>query len=197
VLIITGKFEEAKALELCGKYFGSIPKPARTLDATYTEEPPQDGERIVTLRRVGVVGNVGVAYHMPSASHADWAPLNLLGGLVSQSPNGRLYKALVESKLATSAFAGADNSHDPGLFFASASCEPDNLDKVRDVLVTTLETLSNQAFTDEEVNKAKVRSKRNAEMLPSNSSMMAMSLSSAAAHGDCGCCSSNGIESRP
>ena len=40
----------------------------------------------------------------PSASHADWAPLSLLGGIISQSPNGRLYKALVESKLATSAF---------------------------------------------------------------------------------------------
>ena len=90
VLIVAGKFDEAKALALVEKYLGSIPKPARKLDATYTEEPPQDGERTVTLRRVGAVGSVGVAYHVPAASHADWAPLSLLGGIISQSPNGRL-----------------------------------------------------------------------------------------------------------
>src|SRR5215813_8934575 len=100
VLIVAGKFDEAKALELVQKYLGSIPKPPRKLDDTYTEEPPQDGERTVVLRRVGGVGNVGVVYHIPSAAHPDWAPLSLLAGLLSQSPNGRLYQALVESKKA-------------------------------------------------------------------------------------------------
>src|SRR6516162_9809563 len=78
VLIVAGKFEEPKALALVQKHLGSIPKPARKLDNTYTEEPPQDGERTVILRRVGTVGSVGVGYHMPSAAHPDWAPLTLL-----------------------------------------------------------------------------------------------------------------------
>ena len=125
-----------------------------------------------------------MAYHVPAASHADWAPLSLLGGIISQSPNGRLYKALVESKLATSASARSDNAHDPGLFFASASCPPETLDAVRDALVKTLESLGDVPFTDDEVNKAKVRSKRNAEMLQSNSQAMAQALSSASSHGD-------------
>ncbi|HEY1378048.1 MAG TPA: pitrilysin family protein [Gemmataceae bacterium] len=184
VLIVAGKFDEAKALALVEKYLGSIPKPPRSLDATYTEEPPQDGERTVTLRRVGAVGSVGVAYHVPAAAHADWAPLSLLGGLLSQAPNGRLYKALVESKLATNAFANSENAHDPGLFYASASCPPEKLDAVRDVLVTTLETLGEVPFTADEVNRAKVRSKRTAEMLQANSQAMAQALSSASSHGD-------------
>ncbi len=46
-VIITGAFEEGKALALVQKYLGAIPKPERKLDATYTEEPPQDGERNV------------------------------------------------------------------------------------------------------------------------------------------------------
>jgi zinc protease len=184
VLIVAGKIDEAKALSLVEKHLGSIPKPARKLDATYTEEPPQDGERSVTLRRVGAVGSAGVAYHMPSASHADWAPLSLLGGIISQAPNGRLYKALVESKLATNAMARSDSSHDPGLFFASASCPPESLDAVRDTLVKTLESLGDVPFTDDEVNKAKTRSKRTAEMLQSNSTAMAQALSSASSHGD-------------
>jgi zinc protease len=184
VLVVAGKFDEAKALAVVEKHLGSIPKPTRKLDATYTEEPPQDGERTVTLRRVGAVGSAGVAYHVPAASHADWAPLSLLGGIISQSPNGRLYKALVESKLATSAFANSENSHDPSLFFASASCPPETLDAVRDTLVKTLESLGDVQFTDDEVNKAKVRSKRSAELLQSNSQAMSQALSSASSHGD-------------
>jgi zinc protease len=184
VLIVAGKFEEAKALALVEKHLGSIPKPTRKLDATYTEEPAQDGERTVTLRRVGAVGSAGVAYHVPASSHADWAPLSLLGGIISQPPNGRLYKALVESKLATNAFSGSDNSHDPGLFTASASCPPEKLEAARDALVKTLESLGDVPFTDDEVNKAKVRSKRNAEMLQSNSQAMSQALSSASSRGD-------------
>src|SRR5437870_7476849 len=43
VLIVTGKFEEAKALDYVSKYFGALPAPERKLTQTYTEEPPQDG----------------------------------------------------------------------------------------------------------------------------------------------------------
>ena len=130
------------------------------------------------------MASAGVAYHTPSASHADSAPLSLLGGIISQAPNGRLYKALVESKLATSASGRSETAHDPGLFFASASCVPENLDQVRDTLVKTLESLGDVPFTEDEVNKAKLRSKRNAETLQSNSQMMSQVLSSASSHGD-------------
>jgi zinc protease len=184
VLIIAGKFEEAKALALVEKYLGSIPKPSRELPKTYTEEPAQDGERTVTLRRVGAVGEVGVAYHVPAASHKDWAPLNLLDGIISQAPNGRLYKALVESKLATSAFAGSENSHDPGLFEATASCPPEKIDAVKAALIKTIESLGDKPFTTDEVNKAKVRYKRNAETLQSNGQGMAQALSGSSSHGD-------------
>src|SRR5258708_23125611 len=83
VLIVAGKFEEAKALALVEKYLGSIPKPTRKLDATYTEEPPQDGERTVTLRRVGAAASVGGADHLPSAAHADCAPAEFVCATLS------------------------------------------------------------------------------------------------------------------
>src|SRR5207302_4809148 len=55
VLAVAGRFDEEKALNLITKHFGAIPRPKRVLDKTYTEEPAQDGERGVTLRRVGKV----------------------------------------------------------------------------------------------------------------------------------------------
>ena len=48
-LIIAGKFDEQKALQYVGQYFGAIPKPKRTLDKTYTIEQAQDGEKYVEL----------------------------------------------------------------------------------------------------------------------------------------------------
>src|SRR4051794_12493284 len=56
LLVIAGRFDEAKTIKAVEKYFGALPKPTRKLDRTYTEEPAQDGERAVTLRRVGDVG---------------------------------------------------------------------------------------------------------------------------------------------
>src|SRR3954468_21103738 len=131
VLIVAGKFDAAKALALLTKHFGSIPRPTRKLDKTWTEEPAQDGERVVTLRRVGDVSAVGVAYHVPAGSHEENASLQVLANILSTHPSGRLYKALVETKKAATASAFAGREHDPGLFNLDAEVPRDNsLDEV-------------------------------------------------------------------
>src|SRR5580658_9077214 len=43
VLTIAGQFDESKALAYAAQTLGTIPRPARKLDATYTEEPVRDG----------------------------------------------------------------------------------------------------------------------------------------------------------
>ncbi|HEX6945523.1 MAG TPA: pitrilysin family protein, partial [Casimicrobiaceae bacterium] len=53
VLIVAGRFDPARTLELIATTFGPIPKPTRTLPKLYTLDPVQDGERSVTVRRVG------------------------------------------------------------------------------------------------------------------------------------------------
>lgn len=184
VLIVTGQFEEAKALELAAKYLGSIPKPTRKLDATYTEEPPQDGERLVTLRRVGKVGSVEAVYHMPAAAHPDWAPLSILGSVLSESKVGRLDAQLVETKLATSASASSDNAHDPGLFYFSAEPAEGNLDIVKDKLLEICDKLGDEPFSEEAIERAKTRSMRRNEQLLSNAAQMSGALSSSSALGD-------------
>ena len=184
VFIVTGRFDEAKALELVNKHLGAIPRPERRLQPAYTEEPPQDGERQVTLRRVGGNGAVVAAYHMPAAAHTDWAPLSILGSVLSETKTGRLDKALVETRLAASASARADNSHDPGLFTFSATPAPDQLEAVRSELVKVIETMAESPFTEEEIGRAKLRAQRSSEQLLTSASAMASALSSAASLGD-------------
>ncbi|MFN5976083.1 MAG: M16 family metallopeptidase, partial [Planctomyces sp.] len=184
VLIVTGRFEESKALELLGKYLGSIPRPERRLDATYTEEPAQDGEREVILRRVGGVGAVVAAYHMPAASHEDWAALSILGSVLSETKVGRLDRALVEAKIATSASGRSDSSHDPGLFTFSASPVEGRLNETRELLLKTIDELGSVEFSAEEVERAKLRAKRGSEQLMTSAAAMASALSGAASLGD-------------
>src|SRR6266851_5376858 len=98
VLAVAGKFDETKTLAWIKEIFGAIPKPSRKLIPTYTEEPAQDGEREVVLRRTGDAQAVMIAYHTPAGSHPDSAALEVLSAVMSDPPSGRLYKALVDSK---------------------------------------------------------------------------------------------------
>lgn len=184
VLIVTGKFDEARALELATKYLGSIRKPDRRLPSTYTEEPPQDGERRVTLRRVGKVGAVMAAYHMPASAHPDHAPLSLLASILSEDKIGRLEKNLVETGIATSTSASADDSHDPGLFSFMAQPAEGKLADTESTLLGVADTLGDTPFTQEELDRAKVRFKRSIDAALASAASMAQALSSATAEGD-------------
>src|SRR5581483_3284825 len=75
VLVIAGQFDQSKALAYVGETVGAIPRPARTLEQTYTVEPVQDGERSVELRRVGENPSIAIAWHAPALSNADSAAL--------------------------------------------------------------------------------------------------------------------------
>ena len=70
VLIITGKFDEAKTLAIVAREFGRIPKPTRKLQPFYTVDPEQQGERTVTLRRAGDTQIVLAVYHVPAGPSA-------------------------------------------------------------------------------------------------------------------------------
>jgi zinc protease len=156
VLIVTGRFDEAKALELVRKYFGPLKPPADRLLPTYTQEPPQDGERTVTLRRAGSHGAVGVAYHIPAGSHPDFPALQVLAACLTEQPAGRLYRSLVETKKATAASASALAMHDPALLVADAIVDdPAGIDAAREALVATFEAVVTRPVTDEEVERAR------------------------------------------
>lgn len=185
VLVVAGQFTEARALELIEKHFGAIPRPSRQLDTTWTEEPAQDGERVVTLRRVGDVGAVGVAYHIPAAAHEDVAALQVLANILSTQPSGRLYKALVETKKAASAFASARSSHDPGLLNVQADVPRDSsLEEVRDTILAVVEQIGANGVTAEETNRARQQILKARELAAADTSQIALSLSEWVAQGD-------------
>ncbi|MGH8765838.1 MAG: M16 family metallopeptidase, partial [Burkholderiales bacterium] len=153
LLILGGKFDEAQALALVAKHFGSIPKPVRTLPRLYTSDPVQDGERSVTLRRAGDVRIVAAMYRIPAGGDPQYPAIDIMAYSFGHAPSGRLHRALVQTGLASSTWGYERMLHDPGyasfgaLLGKDAAPEP-----VRAALLATLET-AREPFTDAEVER--------------------------------------------
>jgi zinc protease len=199
VLVITGRIDDAKTLQFVADSMGRLPRPARVLDQTYTVEPPQDGERFVSLRRVGQGQNVIVAFHAVASGHPDAPALQLLSGVMNGGgggrggrggggggQEGRLAKALVDTKLAQSANMGFQLQHDPGLVEVSATLTQDqSLDAARDAIYKTLDDIVKNPPTPDEVERVRSQMLRGLENSLSNAQSIATgALNSAIAQGD-------------
>ncbi|MFE8603932.1 M16 family metallopeptidase [Archangium violaceum] len=185
MLVIAGAFEPQKALAEVQATFGRLSKPAEPLPSTYTEEPTQDGERLVTLRRVGDVSALSAVYHVPEGAHSDFAAIDVLTHILGNAPSGRLYKALVETKKASSAGASNFQLHDPGILSFSAEVrEGQSLDAARDALLKTVEDATRTPFTQDEVDRAKTALLKYVELMLNDSENAAIQLSEWAAIGD-------------
>ena len=187
MLVVAGKFDEQKALEYANKYFGSLPRPERKLAATYTEEPPQDGQRVVTLRRVGDVGLVGLLYHVPAGPHPEFAAVQVLASILDSEPSGRLYKALVETKKAASVSAFPEALHDPGALEIMADVNTKDLttlEQVRDVMYAVLDEVVRGGVTQEEVDRARQKMLKDRELAFADPNRIAIALSNWGSQGD-------------
>ena len=184
-LVVAGKFQPKKVLELVAKYFGPIPRPERVLNSTYTEEPPQDGERVVRLRRTGSVAVVGATYHIPAGGDPEFPAVEVLANILSDEPSGRLYKSLVQTKKAATVYGEAWSLHDPGVMILMARvAQGQHPEKVLDALKLTLENVAKNGVTKEEVERIKQQILKQRDMDSANSARIALELSEWAAQGD-------------
>lgn len=185
MLVVAGKFEAEKALTKINEIFGSIPRPTRVLEKTYTVEPAQDGEREVILRRVGDVQAVGAVYHICAGSHEDMPALEVLANIMQATQTGRLYRALVETQMATRISASADSLFDPGLIGFDAEVPSDKpIEPVRKTLIETVEGLASQEIASEEVDRARNAFQKRFEQMIRDSGRVGIGLSNWAAQGD-------------
>ncbi len=191
VLLVAGKFDPAAALKEIEKTFGMIPRPVRSeargniLFPTYTVEPTQDGERSVTLRRVGDVQAVLAVYHIPALSHPDYAAINVLASILGDEPSGRLYQALVVTKLAASAGAFDFGRKEPGTLIAYAQVRQESsLDSARLALLRTIDSVVTHPPTVQEVDRAKTSLLKGIDLLLNNSAQVGLQISEWQAAGD-------------
>jgi zinc protease len=174
--IVVGDFERTGVLGLINKYFGAYPASNEPIPEVYTEEPEQQGERRLVIRRVGELAVVQIAFHTPGVlgqmsvlsnaalaeraadppARNDIYPLVVLSVALSHGITSRLYQSLVETQLAVEVHTNADQHRDPGLFNAVAMVRPGVEPKeVEEVILAELERVAREGLTDAEVEKAK------------------------------------------
>ncbi|GAB3881752.1 pitrilysin family protein [Spirosoma agri] len=185
VLVVAGKIDEAKTLQLVNEYFSPIPKPTRILQPTYSVEPTQDGEREVTLRRVGDTKVVSALYHIMPSSHPDYPTMDVLTEVLTDEPSGRLYKALIETKKASQEYGYSFMTKDPGyVYFAAELLKEKSLDDARKSLLGTLDSVSIKAPTKDEVDRARAKLLKDLEVSFKDVERLGRTLSEYIATGD-------------
>ncbi len=185
VLVVSGKFEDTAALAAIGKTFGAIPKPVRELSPSYTVEPVQDGERSVTLRRSGNVHAVGVAYHTVGAASPDYPAVQAALDLLDREPSGRLYKKLIETRLAASVTGEQIMFRDPYLAMLTSEVrDARNVDKVEQAMIAEIEHLGASKIDEREVDRWRAATLKELELSMADSQQIAIELSEFAALGD-------------
>jgi zinc protease len=189
LLVVAGDFDPALALDLVVEKFGAIPAPDRDIDnilwPTYTREPIQDGERSVTLERVGEVPAALSVYHIPPGAHEDYAPTDILTFVLGDAPSGRLYQAMVETGLATQAGTQALQRAEAGsmLTFSMLSAGAD-VDAALRTMNETVEGVLTSPVTGDEVERAKASRMNDINRAFTSSAGIALQLSEWAARGD-------------
>lgn len=185
VLTVAGKIDEAKTIALVNDYFGVIPKPTRELPKEYTIEPVQDGERFVELRRTGDLQVTIAGFHIPPGSHADYPAMELLNEVLTNEPSGRLYKALVETKKASTTYGYCFALKDPGyIMFITEVLKDKSLDSAKKAMMSVLDGFKTNPVTKEELDRAKNTLLKNLEQTYNNSDRVGLEMSEYIAQGD-------------
>jgi zinc protease len=191
VLVVAGKFDPAKALALIETKFGRIPRPKRSMEAgnllfaTYTTEPVQDGERVVTVSRVGDTQILMAGYHVPAGSHPDFPAVSVLQLVLTDNPSGRLYKALVDSKLVARTSGGFNQLREPGMLYYYSELRKDqSFDSAQAATTRTIDALRTSPITAEEVERAKAAMLKNTELMLNNSERVGLNLTQWSSIGD-------------
>jgi predicted Zn-dependent peptidase len=156
VAVVVGDVKAAQVKQLATKYFGSIPKRALP-PPVRTVEPPQTGERRVFITKESATSvNLSVAYKVPANDSPDHYALDVLQSVLAGGKTSRLYKALVDTQLATQVSADSIDGFDPGLLYLSAVAAANvPAARLEQALLAEVDKLVKDGVSAEELQKVK------------------------------------------
>jgi zinc protease len=172
VLVIVGDIDVTTLRGRIQELFGPIPAGPLPPPVAATE-PAQTGERRVVVRQQGTAQYFQSAFHVPQASHPDnfalmvldavlagASPMTFGGGSTPTHRSARLYRALVETELASRAGCGYSPSIDPGLFhFYATAREGRSLEEIEAAMWAEVKRIQDELVSEEELLKAQKQAK--------------------------------------
>ncbi len=155
-IVLVGDFETERAVARIEELFGRMPAGPEIVQP-HAVEPPQRGEKRVTVRKSTPLERLMMAYHVPEVAHEDSYALHVASMILSHGRTSRLYQRLQEKDESVT-FANASYSEhiDPSLFLLQAEVKPGyTLDAVEAALTEEVERLGNEPLPAAELAKAK------------------------------------------
>ena len=169
-LVIVGDVDTKEAMRKAVHQFGGI-APGDVTRRPATKEPEQLGERRVTVSREGTTAYLKLGYHAPALGDADFFPMLMLDAVLTgakglnlwasfRTPppqkSARLYRALVNTGLASSVMGGIIPTQDPFLYTISITAtEGTPLARVEDAATAELDRVRGEGVTEAELAKAR------------------------------------------
>jgi zinc protease len=139
----------------------------------------------LTVRRVGDMQVVVVAYKIPSELHEDAQAMAFAGFALTDTPSGRLHKALVETGKAAQVAGGSIGGVDGSLQVVMAVVKQgDPVDPVREELIRLVESFADNPPTAEEMERARIDFANSAERTMNDHESIGLTLSEYVALGD-------------
>ncbi len=156
VVVVSGGIKLETVKKLAEKYLEPIPSQPPPPNVHITE-PPQTGERRVTVQKDVATPYLLIAYRTPEAQNEDYYALNILSSILSSGKSSRLYSSLVDKKqLATQVFTGYGESFDPTLFqfyaVANKNVPENDLEKA---IYEEIEKIKAEGISEAELQKIK------------------------------------------
>ncbi len=169
-LVVVGDVQPDDVLRRAEHHFGPI-QPGEVPPRLLTAEPPQVGERRVTVEKEGTASYLKIAYHAPSADHPEFVALLLVDAILTgakginlwssfRTPppqrSARLYRRLVEGRLASSVSGVLLPTADPFVYTVSVTARDGvALDAVEGATVAELDRVAREGVTPQELDRAR------------------------------------------
>ncbi|MCC7179392.1 MAG: insulinase family protein [Acidobacteria bacterium] len=171
-IVVVGDVDSDDVLRRVEREFGGIPG-GPVAERRRFVEPPQQAERRVTLRKEGTTAYWKAAFHAPAFGDRAFFPLLVADAVLSGAAglniwsagrvprpqrSARLYRALVDTGLASSVGGSLMPTAQPFLYAVSATvAEGQSLAAVEDGVLATLERMSREGITPPELDKARAQ----------------------------------------
>jgi zinc protease len=171
-LVIVGDVDPDDALARVDRHFGPI-RPGTPDRSVRTAEPGQPGERRVKVSKEGTTAYLRIACHAPAVTDPGFYPMILLDAVLAgakglnlwssfRTPpsqrSARLYRALVDRRLASSVSGAMLPTKDPFLYTVSATATSGTpLSALEEAAVAELDRIVRDGISSEELAKAKTQ----------------------------------------
>jgi zinc protease len=159
MLVVVGDVEPEEVFTKAVQFFGAIPK-ADVPNHPANPGRGATGEKRVKLEAPGLTSYVEVVYEVPAIESADHPALEVFQNVISGGRTGRLYRALVDSGLASSADAGDYENPQPTVFAFNIALRPGvEHQRAETALDEVIAKLQAEKITERELQKAKNQTK--------------------------------------